>query len=285
DWKKNISKEYGDLYWKEFRTTPKAYINLAKGKQLWASRFGELTSVRLALPGSLDSSANEKFEAAARRYRAALQKRLGPAGGGVVVSARARQRPLQAGRGGRRFGWLFVGFSSFLIVSALLLVGLLYRLNLDRRASQLGVLFAEGFTRRKVLGLLLGEGGALALVGAVAGGLAAIAYSRLLVRLLQALWPGGVLESFLRPHRTTLSLAAGAAGALAVSLLTIAWVVRGLSKVPPRALLAGQTTEEGATLLQPASRRTVLIAVGAAVVGVALLLVGPWVPGHEAKAG
>src|SRR5262249_21376792 len=153
DWKKNISKEYGDLYWKEFRTTPKAYVNLAKGKELWASRFGELTSVRLAPSGS---SNGEKLEEAARRYREALRRRLVPAGGGLVFAA-VKETAVQPSQGGTPFEGLFVGFSSFLIVSALLLVGLLYRLNLDRRASQVGVLFAEGFTKRRVLGLLLGE--------------------------------------------------------------------------------------------------------------------------------
>src|SRR5262249_29179768 len=81
DWKKNVSKEYGDLYWKEFRTTPKAYVNLAKGKELWASRFGELTSVRLAPSGSSDG---DKLEEAAWRYREALRRRLVPASGGFV---------------------------------------------------------------------------------------------------------------------------------------------------------------------------------------------------------
>ena len=59
--------------------------------------------------------------------------------------------------------WVINAF--LLPLSALLLVGLLFRLNLDRRASQVGVLFAEGYPRAKVRWLLLGEGGALALVG------------------------------------------------------------------------------------------------------------------------
>ncbi len=134
--------------------------------------------------------------------------------------------------------------------------------------------------------LLLGEGGLLALTGAVVGGAAALAYSRLLVDLLTALWPGSTLKSFLMPHATPLSLASGAAGALAVSLLTIAWVVRVLSKVPPRALLAGQTTGES-ELGQPASpsRWRTWTALASAGLGVALLVVGPFVPGQEAKAG
>jgi putative ABC transport system permease protein len=34
-------------YWKQYRTTPKAFIRLADGQRLWQSRFGRLTSIRL----------------------------------------------------------------------------------------------------------------------------------------------------------------------------------------------------------------------------------------------
>src|SRR5262249_25886024 len=158
--------------------------------------FGELTSIRLA-PTSTDKT----LEDTATSYRAALKRQLKPASGGFVFDP-VKATASQASRGGpaAMFGWLFLGFSAFLIVAALLLVGLLYRLTLDRRASQIGLLFAEGFTRARVRWLLLGEGGVLALIGAVFGGLGAILYSRLLVQLLASLWPGGVLESFLKPH-------------------------------------------------------------------------------------
>jgi ABC-type antimicrobial peptide transport system permease subunit len=277
-----IRREYTDRFWDEYRATPRAYIGLEDGQALWRSRFGELTSVRLAPPGSVTPAA---LSAAANRFTVALRKSLDPAAGGFVFDD-VKASALQASEGGTPFGLLFLGFSFFLILSALLLVGLLFRLNLDRRASQVGVLFAEGYPRATVRWLLLGEGGLLALVGVVLGGVAALAYSRGLVDLLAALWPGGTLKSFLTPHATPLSLAIGAAGALAVSLLTIAWVVRVLGKVPPRALLAGQTTGEG-ELGQPASssRWPWRVAVACVALAGVLLIIGPLVPGQEAKAG
>src|SRR5262249_17228865 len=35
-----------DEYWKKCRTTPKAFIPLVAGQQLWQSRYGKLTSIR-----------------------------------------------------------------------------------------------------------------------------------------------------------------------------------------------------------------------------------------------
>jgi ABC-type antimicrobial peptide transport system permease subunit len=285
--RETIRKEYTDTFWDRYRATPIAYIGLEEGEALWGSRFGRLTSLRLA-PEKLPEGAARRAEvmaAAAKCFERALRGRLKPEQGGFAFD-KVKESALQASKGGPiSFGVLFLCFSFFLIASALLLVGLLFRLNLDRRAQQVGVLFAEGFRRATVRGLLLGEGCLLALAGAVLGGAAALAYSRLLVDFLAVLWPGGTLKSFLAPHASALSLLIGAAGALGVSVLTIAWVVRVLGKVPPRALLAGQTIDEGDPSVPASSRWARIVLIVSVVLGAILLGVGPLVPGQEAQAG
>lgn len=274
-----MREEYTDRYWDNYRATPKAYIRLADGVKLWSSRFGALTSIRLA------GARGDSLDKSAERFRALFLDKLKPEESGFVFDD-VKARALEASKGGVAFDQLFLGFSSFLIVSALLLVGLLYRLNLDRRASQVGLLFAEGYSRRNVGGLLLGEGSILAITGVMLGVVAALAYSGLLVKLLAALWPGGILQSFLSPHWTAKSLAIGAGGALLVSVMTIGWVVFSLGRVPPRALLAGQTTGES----ELGTRRSVswwllAIVLVCILAGMGLLIVGPFMQGQEAKAG
>ena len=39
-----------EAYWKEYRTTPKAFIPFAAGRELWTTRYGDRTSFRI-LPG------------------------------------------------------------------------------------------------------------------------------------------------------------------------------------------------------------------------------------------
>jgi ABC-type lipoprotein release transport system permease subunit len=306
-----IRQEYSEAYWDEYRATPKGYVTLAKGQELWSSpRFGSLTSIRLA------PRDKTPLDRAAAKFRDELRSRLDPARGGLVFDE-VKRNALEASKGGGfDFSLLFLGFSFFLIASALLLVGLLFRLNLDRRASEIGLLFAQGYRRRTVRLLLLGEGGLLALAGSLIGAALAIAYAGLLVQLLAVLWPGGVLRSFLRPHYTATSLVAGAGGALVVSLVTIAWVVRSLSRVPPRVLLTGKTTAEGepgvptvATRFQRAGEKSKLktcshnepavaarfqragrswskwVAAGGFLGALVLLGVAPFMPGHEAQAG
>ncbi|MFO0876317.1 MAG: ABC transporter permease [Gemmataceae bacterium] len=276
-----IRREYTDAYWDAYRATPKAYIRLDAGRRLWSSRFGDTTSIRFRLTGANDPAA---LTDAAQKLAAALLASLPPEDSGFVFDP-VKASAQEASRGGTPFGLLFLGFSFFLILSALLLVGLLFRLNLDRRAQQVGLLFAEGFPRRRVLELLLGEGSVLALVGAGLGLLVALGYSRMLVQLLTALWPGGGLRSFLEPYWTWTSLAAGAGGAFLVSVLTVAWVVRQFARVPPRMLLAGRTTGEGEPGLAPPARWPLPVVMLSVLVGLVLLVVGPFIPGHEAKAG
>src|SRR5207249_9218239 len=50
-------KPRDDRYWREHRTTPKAYVTLATGQRLWGSRFGRLTSIRLAPAAGVDLTA------------------------------------------------------------------------------------------------------------------------------------------------------------------------------------------------------------------------------------
>ncbi len=253
-------------YWREYRTTPKAYVNLAVGQRLWGSRFGRLTSVRLA------PEKDGNLVEAKGIFRKHLLARLDPAQGGLVFHP-VRAQALQASQGGQDFALLFLGFSFFLIAAALLLVGLLFRLNIDRRAEEIGLLMAVGYRRAAVQRLLLGEGAVLAAAGAVVGSCLAMLYARMLLQLLAALWPGEVLQSFLRPHFEPLSLIYGAGGAFLVSVLTVAWAVFSLGRVAPSALLAGQVPGEGEKLSRQRQRWSWWIA-GASLAGGLALLAG-----------
>jgi ABC-type lipoprotein release transport system permease subunit len=271
-------KPADERYWRAYRTAPKAYVTLSAGQRLWGSRFGQLTSVRLAAPEGRD------LASAAGEFRGSLLKHLNPEQGGFVFDP-VKQEALDASAGGTDFSQLFLGFSFFLVAAALLLVGLMFRLNIDRRAGEIGLLVAAGYRRSAVRWLLLGEGAVLALLGVVAGTGLAVAYSAALVQLLAAVWPGGTLQSFLRPHITLQSLVIGAGASLLVSLLTIAWSVRVLGRVAPAALLAGQTTTEREPGARPRPRWSRRIAVASAVLGLVLVAAGTRMPDPESRAG
>jgi putative ABC transport system permease protein len=263
-------------FWNKYRATPRAYVNLAVGQKLWGSRFGDLTSIRLAPKDKADlQKSKEAFEKS-------LLAHLNPEQAGLVFQP-VKEQALKASGGSTDFAGLFIGFSFFLIVAALMLVGLLFRLNLDRRATEFGLLTAVGYRRWTIRWLLLGEGAILAVAGSVVGCLAAVAYAALLVRFLGAIWPGGALQSFLRPHYTVLSFVYGGAGSLIVSALTILWASFALGRVAPSALLAGQTTTES-----EAGRKRPRWSIGIAIISligaVAATIAGWYLPSGDNQA-
>jgi putative ABC transport system permease protein len=268
-----------ETYWEQYRTTPKAYVTLADGQRLWGSRFGQLTSIRLAPPAAGAGGAPRDLTEAAAAFSKALPNHLRPEQGGFVFDA-LRQRGLEESMGSTDFGGLFLGFSIFLIAASLLLVGLLFRLNLDRRASEIGLLQATGYSRRTVRRLLLAEGAVLAAVGALLGVAGALFYAWRMLEFLATLWPG-----FLRLHATALSFLEGYLGALTVSVLTIAWAVRVLGRVSPRALLAGETAQvSGLDPERRPVRWSVWVSIGTAIAGVACLGLGGFVRDNELQA-
>lgn len=262
-------KPIDEQYWKRYRATPKAYVTLATGQRLWASRFGQITSVRV--PSSL------------KDFEQKLLARLHPESGGFVF-LNVREQALRSSSGSSDFGVLFLAFSFFLIAAALLLVGLLFRLNLDRRAGEMGLLLATGWSHRQVRWLLLAEGLALAAVGAAAGLFGALVYGSLMLKMLAANWPGGGRLAFLQLHAEPASYAIGYGASLAVSALTIVWATRVLGKMSPTALLAGETSAPVGAGSQKSQRRWSGIVIAGALIGASTCLVIGFIStGHNAK--
>src|SRR5262249_49072641 len=279
-----LTGDENERYWNTHRTAPKGYVSLRTGQKLWGSRFGDLTSFRIRPPaGAFDTP--EKTRAAIGDVEKKIAAHLKPSEGGFLFE-KVKENALAASRGGGfDFALLFLGFSFFLIASALLLVGLLFRLNLDRRAGQVGVLLASGFMRRTIRNLLLVEGIVLALVGGLLGVGAAVLYADFLLGRLRVWWPGGLEETVLSLHVTPASLLIGYVAAVAVSAVTVAWAVRVLARIAPRALLQGQTTDELQPAAAPRSRWGLRVAVVSLVAAVVCLAAGFFIRNPEARAG
>jgi putative ABC transport system permease protein len=282
-------------YWKQYRTAPKAYIRLEDGQKLWGSRFGNVTTVRVtllptAVAAVVGTAADEAIQPAIReKTRSAFEDNLllelDPVAGGFVFQP-IRERMLDAGKGSTDFGMLFLSFSFFLIVAALMLVGLLFRLNLDRRASEIGLLRATGFPARTVRRILLVEGLIVATIGSLLGIAGAFAYADLMINLLVSLWPTPGVDSYLRLHATTASVAIGFLSSVLMSGLAIVWALRSLNKVEPANLLKGNTTpaDHAARGLRR-SPWPIRIAGVALFCAIVLGLSGPFMPPGEPRAG
>ncbi|UCG34505.1 MAG: ABC transporter permease [Phycisphaerales bacterium] len=265
-------RDRDEEYWDEHRATPKAFVHLAEGQSLWISdeqRFGRLTSMRFY------PARNQNLASAAQALRSQLLNNLKLSQLGLRFDA-VRKRALDAGRGSIDFGGMFIGFSFFLIISAAMLVALTFRLGMERRAGEIGLLLAVGFTPKRVARMLLGEGAAVAAIGAVVGTGAGLAYAWLMLAGLRSWWSDAVSAPFLRLHAPAASLIIGLFAGFLIATASAAWALRGLTRASPRALLAGAIS---AGVIRGSARRARaawIIAVGAflAAGGLAVASVG-----------
>ncbi len=219
-------------YWKQYRTTPKAFIPLSTAQKLWGTRFGKLTSLRVFPPaGSTTQSTLDNF-------RVSLKAKLDPAQLGLVVFP-ARAAGLEASKGATDFGEYFLYFSFFLVVSALMLAVLFFKLGVEQRLREIGTLQAIGFSMSTIRRLFLSEGLLLAAIGSLLGLALALAYGKLMIFGLTTWWVEAVGTTALRLHVSAFSLIIGAVGGIVAALLCIAVTLRGLKKASTRSLLHG----------------------------------------------
>ncbi|HST20645.1 MAG TPA: ABC transporter permease [Blastocatellia bacterium] len=254
-------------YWHKYRTTPKAFIPIDEGAKLWQSRYGKFTSLRLLAPDSQSSL---------ETYRQKLRATINPLLTGFLVFP-ARVEGLQASQGATDFGEYFVYFSFFLVISALLLTSLFFKLGIEQRLREIGTLQALGFPAALIRSLFLREGLMLASIGSVLGVIAALGYGALMMYGLRTWWVGAVGTTMLSLHVSPVSLAVGGAGGIIAALGCIYWTLRMLRRTSARSLLAGtgsvKESDSGTEKKSPRLRLSALsTAVALALFGMLLLL-------------
>lgn len=223
-----------DEYWDSYRATPKLFLPLKSAQELWPSRYGQLTSIRVAIPEGM--SADE----AAQKLSQGILAELTPEEADLAVQP-ILAYGLAAANGSTDFTGLFIGFSLFVIASAVILVGLLFRLGIEQRVRTLGLLAATGFTPRQVRRQVLLEGLGLVLVGGVIGAFAAIGYANLMVLGLKTWWIGAVGTRFLSLYLRPESLLIGAVSSAFAAFAAIIWSTRNLQSLSIREHLQGTT--------------------------------------------
>ncbi|MFN9880132.1 MAG: ABC transporter permease, partial [Planctomycetota bacterium] len=203
-----------DQYWDEYRTTPKGFVNPQLAERIWGSRFGRVTGFRVPLDVGEDSL---------RRGLQELWRERPELFGWSLLPV--KRLGLQAASGSTPFDGLFLGLSLFVIASALILTSLLFRLGLDQRAQQLGLLAALGFPGKQTVGLWSVEVLLLGSCGAVLGAIAGIGYARLIIWGLQTFWVGAISRPFLQLFVDWPAVIGGTLLGLLVSWLTILWSI------------------------------------------------------------
>ena len=234
-----------DDYWDVHRDSPKAFITLRKGQEMWENRWGSLTGLRI-----------KKTDASHEEIEKILHDQLTPGEAGLLLHS-LRQDASEAAESPIDFGQLFLGFSFFVIVAALALTGMLFAFVMEQRNRQAGLLLSVGIPTQKVRRLFLAEGLLLSVAGAAIGTFLATFYGTTILRLLTGEWRGAVSGTTFDFAANPVSVASGAMGAVVMSLLVMWWSTRRQLRTEPKELLAmGENLSATAPLVESPKGRT-----------------------------
>ena len=269
--KREISKE-DDLYWNDYRLTPKAFLPLADGKRLFGSRFGATTGIRFSSDVAPDlQSLHRQLDKALTPIQAELGWAIHP----------IRETQLAASSGTTPFDGLFLALSFFVILAAMLLIAMLFRLGLIARTKQFGTLLAVGWPPGRVSRLALGEGLMIAVVGVLIGIVLGIGYAWFVLWALRSWWVGAVTVPFLTFHWTWRSLIVGAVVGWLVAAVTLLVAVRWLTRTTAIQLLSGKDPDAASNRFVD-NRRSPKFAIGIGLLGIAIAFYGATLAGQAA---
>jgi len=253
-------------YWDRYRGTPKAFVTLNAAREMWRNRFGDLTALR--------------FTGADRKeIEAKLLERLDPAEFGFVFRE-VKKEGLRAGSEGVDFGQLFLGLSFFIILAALLLTGLLYVFNVEKRSEENGLYLALGFPRAVVRRLVLMEGAVVIITGSILGCGAGVLYNRVILQALKTVWRGAVGTSALQIHLRLSTLLTGTVIGMVIAFSAIWLVTRRQFKQSVTGL------QRGLAVIKPFGNKRPRVSILTGVSGIAgvivLLVTTPFETGRDA---
>ncbi|MDR0995740.1 MAG: ABC transporter permease, partial [Tannerella sp.] len=167
-------------YWTQYRTTPKAFVAYAALAPDWSNAYGNATSIRTnAASPSLGGLQPEMF--------------------GLQL-VHPRESGLYAARNGVDFSSLFLSLGCFIIVAAILLMLVPLSEMLYRRRSEIALLQALGYGRKRIASLLWKEASPVVLLASVLGLAGGLLYTLLIVWLLGNVWVGATHASGFSLH-------------------------------------------------------------------------------------
>ncbi|RKU25731.1 hypothetical protein C6497_15335 [Candidatus Poribacteria bacterium] len=219
----SLIREKDEEYWDKYKTTPKAFISLKTGMKIWKNRFGELTSIRLGRITGKD------IEQTRNIFETEFLKKLDTVQLGFEFIP-IRSNGLKSAKGSSDFAMLFSSMSGFIIIAAAVLIGLVFKLGVEQRLREIGILQSMGYTIKKIRRRLLYEGIILTFFGSLGGCLIAVGYAQLLIYGLHTWWLPAIGTPFISLHVRSLSLIIGVVITIAVSIFSIFLAVRKIGK-------------------------------------------------------
>ena len=187
-------------YWAKYKNTPKAIVPYSSLAPRWGNAYGSATALCIEDINRLNDLRYEMFD---------------------IQLIYPRETGISAAKSGVDFASLFLSLGIFIIISAGMLMMVPLSEMLFRRRYELNLLKATGFSRKRILLLLWRESAPVVFFSAIAGIIAGLAYTYLVLFLLGNVWNGAAHTEGFRVYLHLTTLVTGTLSGIILSLLLL----------------------------------------------------------------
>ena len=236
-----------EVYWEAYKTLPKALVSLETARSFWPPQYTGVTKINISFKkdGELSLFKKEFLQNCNLRDL------------GVSVNL-LREQALSSAQGSTDYSMLFVSLSFIIVLAALWLASFLFRILLEGRSAEAGIMLASGFGFKTLFAVYTLEGGLIILAGALLSLPLSFYYAEFILGFLKPI----IHES--SGFKLYVENADILTGVLAGSLLSGLSILRGIfiyRKANVRALLAKKVIPSGKNQLKPEVKSFTTLAV------------------------
>lgn len=223
DWDAGIPIDYSkirdkdEMWWKQYKGTPKAFISYQTAVALWKNSFGNATAIRF--DNNIQPDAISKT----------ILSNISPSNVGILISD-IRSEAGWSANNAVDFAQLFLSLGFFLILATILLSALLFWLMLSKRTQEQNVLRAMGIHPKMISKLYVSEGLLITIVSGIAGVFVGILVNQLLLNILNSAWNDIVRTNLIFLKINVLSLIIGFVSNLLLFGIVIYVVMHSFNK-------------------------------------------------------
>ena len=209
-------RDKDEEYWNIYKGTPKAFITIEKGLDLWENKFGNYTSFRF-----------HNHDISKEGLEKEILSTFIPSSIGLSFID-VRFNGEQAATNGVDFGELFLSLSFFIIASAIILMILIYSLNLHSRMHEVAVLSSVGISNKKIITLRFYESSVTIFLASIIGGFLSISYNNVMLFGLNSIWNDAIHADMIEVMILPSTILTGIIISIIISLLSIFLVTRNI---------------------------------------------------------
>ncbi|MFC2151735.1 FtsX-like permease family protein, partial [Bacteroidota bacterium] len=158
-------RDKDEKYWDDYKGTPKAFISIETGLNLWKNKYGKYTSIRI-----------DKNETSIDNLKKELRSQLNPQDLNLTFMP-VHTQGIRAASSGVDFGELFLSMSFFVIFAGVILTILIHSLNIESRTEETGILSGLGFSKKQITKIRFSENTISIILGGIAGTFIGILYN------------------------------------------------------------------------------------------------------------